>query len=132
MNRTLDIQDSVRDRLSRLGAVRENEPMRIHTSFRTGGAADILFYPRTDEAAAEAVAILYAEGIPYSVVGGCTNLVVGDGGIPGVVFKMSADDASDGDLIREMADGRIYCTASVKKTDFIRFAISINRGGVEF
>lgn len=66
----------------------ENEPMRKHTSFNIGGPAAIMFIPNSEETAAKAAAALC--GVPFTVVGNGTNLLVSDEGYDGVVIKISA------------------------------------------
>ncbi len=69
------------------GAVRRNEPLARHVSFRIGGPADILVLPRTLESLDAAVAWLYQEGLPFVVLGRGSNVLIADGGIRGVVIK---------------------------------------------
>jgi UDP-N-acetylmuramate dehydrogenase len=66
------------------GEVRRNEPMARHTSFRIGGPADILVIPANEEDVIEAVRWANAEGLPLTVLGNGTNVLVSDKGIRGV------------------------------------------------
>ena len=63
-----------------------NEPMSLHTTLKLGGPADYLVFPRS----AEEIAALYAEagaaGLPVTVIGHGSNLLVLDGGIRGLVI----------------------------------------------
>lgn len=60
------------------GTLRENEPLSAHTSFRIGGRASVMFFPRT----AEEVRFLGEEcrriGIRTLFMGNGTNLLVAD------------------------------------------------------
>jgi UDP-N-acetylmuramate dehydrogenase len=69
------------------GAVRRNEPLARHVSFRIGGPADILVLPRTLESLDAAAAWLYREGLPFVVLGRGSNVLIADRGIRGVVIK---------------------------------------------
>jgi UDP-N-acetylmuramate dehydrogenase len=69
------------------GAVRRNEPLAKHVSFRIGGPADILVLPATLESLDAAVAWLYREGVPFIVLGRGSNVLIADRGIRGVVLK---------------------------------------------
>lgn len=69
------------------GAVRRNEPLARHVSFRIGGPADILVLPGTLEALDAAVAWLYGEGLPFVVLGRGSNVLIADRGVRGVVVK---------------------------------------------
>ena len=69
------------------GRVRRNEPLARHVSFRIGGPADVLVLPGTLEALDAAAAWLYAEGLPFVVLGRGSNVLIADRGIRGVVVK---------------------------------------------
>lgn len=66
-----------------------DEEMKKHTSFKVGGPADFLVKPRTESQILDLVSLLKSENIPYIVVGNGSNLLVKDGGIRGVVIKIS-------------------------------------------
>ncbi|HEX2020229.1 MAG TPA: UDP-N-acetylmuramate dehydrogenase [Aurantimonas sp.] len=59
------------------------------TWFRTGGPAELLFQP-ADEADLSSFLKALPDDIPVLVVGIGSNLLVRDGGIPGVVIRLSA------------------------------------------
>ena len=65
--------------------IRKNEPMSAHTTFRVGGPADIMVWPK-GEALAEVIRICKEQEVPYYIVGNGSNLLVGDGGIRGLVI----------------------------------------------
>lgn len=70
------------------GKVRRDEPLARHTSYRIGGPADWFAQPET---AAELGALLVAAraaGVPVTLVGGGSNMLVGDGGVRGLVVKL--------------------------------------------
>lgn len=61
-----------------------NEPLERHTSFQIGGKADLLVYPETEKEIAE----WFGKEEPHFVLGGGTNLLVGDGGVRGIVLSV--------------------------------------------
>jgi UDP-N-acetylmuramate--alanine ligase len=65
--------------------VLRDAPMRLHTTWRIGGAADLLVRAATPDDLAAAVAWGRREGLPVTVIGGGSNLLVGDRGIRGLV-----------------------------------------------
>jgi UDP-N-acetylmuramate dehydrogenase len=74
-----------------LGArARRGETLARHTSFRIGGPADVLVQPATVAELAAVVRAAAAGGVPLTVLGAGSNLLVGDGGIRGVVVKLGA------------------------------------------
>ena len=66
-----------------------NEPMKKHTTFRTGGNADYLVTPTSKEEIIELLKI----DIPKTVIGNGSNLLVKDGGIRGLVIQLSKNDS---------------------------------------
>ena len=66
----------------------QNAPMREYTTLKLGGPADWLAFPRS----AEEIAGLFREarenGIPVTVIGHGSNLLVLDGGIRGLVIRI--------------------------------------------
>ena len=67
---------------------RPDESLARHTSFRVGGPADLLVLPDTDAELAEVVRTAAAHGHRVTLLGGGSNLLVGDGGVRGVVVKL--------------------------------------------
>ena len=68
------------------GEIRYDEAMSRHTSWRVGGAAEVFFVPASIEDLAEFLAALEQDTqIFWHGVG--SNLLVRDGGIPGVVVS---------------------------------------------
>lgn len=70
------------------GSVRTDEPMRLHTTFRTGGAADFFVTPRTGEEVKSVVNVCRNVHVPYYVVGNGSNLLVSDTGYRGVIIQL--------------------------------------------
>lgn len=65
--------------------IRQNEPMKNHTTFRVGGLADIFLTPSAEELPA-VLSVCREEQMPVTVIGNGSNLLVGDQGIRGVVI----------------------------------------------
>ena len=51
------------------GEVLKNEPMSLHTSFKTGGEADIFVIPGNGHELKKAIVILKEENVPFYVIG---------------------------------------------------------------
>lgn len=66
--------------------IKYDEPMKIHTTFRIGGPADIFIIPADTGSLIAAIAYCKQMGLPWVVIGNGSNLLVGDRGIRGVVF----------------------------------------------
>jgi UDP-N-acetylmuramate dehydrogenase len=69
------------------GRLLANQSLAELTWFRVGGPAQILFMPEDEEDLAYMLANLPAE-IPVTVIGLGSNLIVRDGGVPGVVIRL--------------------------------------------
>lgn len=71
-----------------VSSVAFNEPMRHHTSLRVGGPADALVEPDSLDELCAVVKFAHDEGVPLTVIGRGTNLLVKDGGIRGIVMRL--------------------------------------------
>lgn len=69
--------------------IKFNEPMKKHTSFRVGGNADVLIEPKNEDEIKNLIKYLKEKNIYYIIIGNGSNLLVKDGGIKGVVIKIS-------------------------------------------
>lgn len=86
------------------GRVTSNFSLESVTWFRVGGPAELLFQPADADDLALFLQKLNPE-IPVTVIGVGSNLLVRDGGLPGVVIRLSAKgfgfaERLDGDRIR--------------------------------
>jgi len=88
-----------------------DSPMSLHTTWRIGGPADFLIRAGTPDDIIEAARWAASEGLPLTVMGGGSNLLVGDRGIRGVVVLartpgeraerlLTAEDQGDSVLVR--------------------------------
>jgi len=81
---------------ARLGAIPDartwrDAPLGPFTTIGVGGKADILLTAASSAALAEALRVVADAGVPWSILGGGSNLLVADSGFAGVVVKL--DDA---------------------------------------
>jgi UDP-N-acetylmuramate dehydrogenase len=82
------------------GRLEANYPLADLTWFRVGGPAEVLFTP-VDEADLATFMAGLPPDVPFYVIGVGSNLLVRDGGIPGVVIRLGrgfADVKLDGPL----------------------------------
>lgn len=95
-------QHDLIDRLPQvLGAYEYGVPLADLTWFRVGGPAEILFRPADEEDLADFLRRRPADA-PLTVIGVGSNLLVRDGGIPGIVVRLSRAFAKveiNGDLV---------------------------------
>jgi UDP-N-acetylmuramate dehydrogenase len=69
--------------------VKEHEPLARYTTFKIGGPADYFFDAKTTDEFAEAIVLGRSLSIPLFMLGGGTNILIGDDGIRGFVIKNS-------------------------------------------
>lgn len=80
--------------------VRERSPMSLHTTWRIGGPADFLVRAATPDELIAATAWGREQGMPVTVIGGGSNLLVGEGGIRGLVILARTPGERATDLVR--------------------------------
>ena len=68
--------------------VRTDEPMKQHTTFRIGGAADYFVSPQTTDQIKNIIELCKSEAMPWYVIGNGSNLLVSDRGFRGVIIQL--------------------------------------------
>ncbi len=107
--------------------VREGELLRRHVSFRIGGPADILALPRTLGELRQLVSWLFAQRLPFVVLGQGSNVLIADAGIRGIVVKIGKG------LDRVMIAGeRVTAEAGVGLPHLARRVVEPGLSGLEF
>jgi len=66
-----------------------DEPLKRYTAWKIGGPADALLEPRSVDVLIEAVEKADEHGVPVTVLGGGTNVLVRDGGIRGLTIRLA-------------------------------------------
>src|SRR6266511_126508 len=108
------------------GTVRFHEPMSQHTSFRIGGPADAFVEPADEDALRLLMARAHKAKVPVFVMGG-TNLLVRDGGIRGIVVRLTKFDR-----IEEHVGGLLYAEGGVGMPRLLKHAMQRKLAGLEF
>ena len=109
------------------GKYLKNVPLSKHTWFGVGGPAEVMFIPEDQEDLSH-----FLQQRPYNVpiclIGGGSNLLVRDGGIPGVVIKL------DSPYFRQVFinNDSITCYAGLKNIDLKKILLTNELGGLEF
>ncbi len=110
------------------GAIRLYEPLSRHTTMRVGGPAQFWAEPETEEGFTDLVCHCFDEGIPFMVMGRGSNLLVRDGGIPGVVAHLSK-----GEFARHEVQGHeITAGVGLKLKQLTAIARNAGLGGFEW
>lgn len=98
------------------------------TTFRLGGPCRELATVADAAAAADVLRTWNAAGLPWRVMGGGSNLLVADAGLPECVLRIAAE-AADGRLA---ADGTLEAAAAAPLDALAEFAAANGRGGIGF
>ena len=108
--------------------LRFEEPMAKHTSFRIGGAAEVMAFPKNAE---ELSQILHKSALldaKPAILGAGTNVLAPDEGIRGLVICLK--DCLGG--MEQLDDTRIRVMAGVTMTRAAVFAANLGLSGMEF
>jgi UDP-N-acetylmuramate dehydrogenase len=70
------------------GKLLENEPLARYNPWRIGGPARYLAMPADSEDVVRALELAHDRGLPWVVLGLGSNVLIKDGGFPGVVIRM--------------------------------------------
>ncbi|QIG51953.1 UDP-N-acetylmuramate dehydrogenase [Nordella sp. HKS 07] len=109
------------------GRIEANAPLADLTWFRVGGPAEVLFTP-ADEADLAEMLKGTPEDIPVYVIGVGSNLLVRDGGVPGMVIRLGK---GFGEVTVEPGH-RIRTGTAVPDVRVARFALDHSIGGLTF
>ena len=110
------------------GRLQADADMSKLTWFRVGGPADLLFQPADEDDLALFLSRLPAE-VPVTVVGVGSNLLVRDGGIEGVVVRLSAKGFG---AVEQVSDTRLKAGAAVLDRKLAAAALEAGIGGFAF
>lgn len=110
------------------GRITPDAMMSKLTWFQVGGPADILFQPADESDLAEFLRKL-PEEIPVTVVGVGSNLLIRDGGIEGVVIRLSAKGFGH---VEAAGENRIEAGAAIPDKKLAARALELGIGGFEF
>ncbi|WP_298258901.1 UDP-N-acetylmuramate dehydrogenase [Bradyrhizobium sp.] len=121
---TADLKAAMPELRGRLTA---NQRLAELTWFRVGGPAQVLFTPADEDDLAYFLSNLPAE-LPVTIVGVGSNLIVRDGGLPGVVIRLSPRGFGEAITQGEVVSAG---TAALDKR-VAEVAASANLAGLEF
>ena len=109
------------------GTVLLNEPMSLHTSFRTGGPAEVFIKAESTENIISAIDIAKKYNKQYIITGNGSNILVKDGGIEGIVINIGNE------MSKIKCDGiKIYAQAGAMLSALATAAADEELTGLEF
>jgi UDP-N-acetylmuramate dehydrogenase len=120
----IDACELLADRFGR-DRVRRDVTLGPFTSFRVGGPADWFIETRSADEVIAALGLARSAGMPITVLGGGSNMLVSDAGVRGLVIRMR------GGTIQPIARGRVQADAAVSMNGLVRWTIHHGYAGLE-
>ena len=108
------------------GRAQADAPLAPFTWFRAGGAAEVLVRPADAADLSQFLATLPRD-LPMHVLGACSNLIIRDGGLPGVTIRLARGFS----VIDVEADGVVAGAAALDVT-VAEHAAAAGLTGIEF
>lgn len=109
------------------GVVRRDEIMAKHTTYRTGGPADLFVIADTVSDLSSSIALLNENGIEWTVLGKGSNVLVADNGYRGAVIVLGRDFRK-----HEIGDGCLLAGAGALLGHVVYDAYAAGLSGLEF
>ncbi len=108
------------------GSYSENASLAKISWFRVGGAAEVMFRPADVDDLASFISAC-PPGVPLTVIGLASNLLVRDGGVPGVVVRLGREFADV-----KIKSGEVHAGAGAADANIARAAAEAGISGLEF
>lgn len=129
--RTTALKKAFGDRL------KEHEPLGRYTTFKIGGPADLFFDAKTRDEFIKAVSLARSAGLPVFILGGGTNILIGDRGIRAFVIKNSTQGITLRGVKGSVGQGNtkrtvfVEADSGVPMNKLVRFTIEEGLSGLE-
>lgn len=127
MSMTTELQNKIAALLPEM-ELRFHEPMAAHTSFRIGGPAEIMAFPKNAVELSEILKVSKVLDCKTVILGAGTNVLAPDAGIPGLVICLK--DGLEG--LQQLDATTIRVMAGVTMTRAAVFAANLGLSGLEF
>ena len=106
-------------------SARYDVPLAPMTTFKVGGPADVFVETHSRDAVLEVVRSGRVLGIPVTLLGGGSNVLVGDRGVRGVVIRPR------GGVVELTAPDRVCADAAITINALVRWTINRGLAGLE-
>ena len=104
---------------------RSNAPLAPFTTFKVGGSAEWLLETASAEEIVDALGLAHAASVSVTMLGGGSNVLIGDDGIKGLVIRPR------GGRVQQMANDRIRADAPMTINGLVRWTINRGVAGLE-
>jgi UDP-N-acetylmuramate dehydrogenase len=96
-----------------------------YTTFKVGGPAEWFFEPRTSSEIVDALRLAHAHGIAVTLLGGGSNVLIGDRGIRGLVIRPR------GGVVEQIDGERVRADAATTINGLVRWTVQRGIAGLE-
>jgi UDP-N-acetylmuramate dehydrogenase len=107
------------------GRLRTGCALAPFTTFRVGGPADYLLETRSSDEIAAALELAHRAGMPVTMLGGGSNVLVSDAGVRGLVIR------ARGGEVRRTEEQRVRADAALTINGLVRWTINHGCAGLE-
>lgn len=107
------------------GRVKRNVPLAPLTTFKVGGPADLLLETHSGDEFVRAITIARQAGVPVTILGGGSNVLIADAGIRGLVIRPR------GGVVSPIGDTLVRADAAVTINGLVRWTINRGYAGLE-
>jgi len=104
---------------------RRDAPLAPLTTFKVGGAADWLIDIASEDDLRQALAIAKSHGLPVTILGGGSNVLVADAGVRGLVLRVRPMH------VEQTAPDRVRADAGLTINGLVRWTIGRGLSGLE-
>ena len=104
------------------------EPLTKHTSFRIGGPAEAMAFPKNQQELTQCLEAAGKLGITPRILGAGTNILAPDDGVPGLILCLKENF----DGMERLDDTHIRVMSGVTMTRAAVFAANLGLSGLEF
>jgi UDP-N-acetylmuramate dehydrogenase len=113
--------------LARFGPdrIRANVPLAPFTTFKVGGPAEWLLETRSADDIVDALRIARAAGVHVTLLGGGSNVLIGDRGVRGLVIRPR------GGVIEQIDSRHVRADAAATINGLVRWTVQRGIGGLE-
>ncbi len=105
--------------------VRAEEPLAPYTTFKVGGPAEWFLEARSSDEIVAALRMAHAGGVRVTLLGGGSNVLVGDRGVRGLVIRPR------GGIIEQIGTERVRADAATTINGLVRWTIQRGIAGLE-
>ena len=109
----------------------ENAPLGEYSSIKIGGNAQVAAWPESTDQIKRLIALAREANIKYYILGNCTNILVPNEGVDGLVILLGKS-GTNFHTITLVDDTTIYAEAGVSLMELCNFALKHGLSGLEF